>query len=347
MGIFDKKMEPVFLKDSSEAKEYLKDLERMLGKATGEVKQSIEKDINLLSYGIAGEKNIAFELKNSHIPMYVLHDVYIEDEDLSAQIDYLVITQKRIFIIECKNLYGDIEVNSSGDFVRTIGFNGKKFKEGIYSPITQNKRHLDLLKKIKAKRHNNLLTKALFEKYFDDFNRSIVVLANPKTVLNMKYANKETKSKVIRADQLIEYIKKVNMEPGVENSSLKSMEELARYFLDICVVNKMDYTKKYRDILDTEDVGLSLDENIIEKKGKDTQQNVELVKLLKAYRLNKSREENVKPYFLFNDRQLDDLLCKMPKSKDELKGVSGFGDIKCEKYGDEIIGIINKFYKKR
>jgi len=36
----------------------------------------------------------------------------------------------------------------------------------------------------------------------------------------------------------------------------------------------------------------------------------------------------------------------MPKSKDELKGVSGFGDIKCEKYGDEIISIINKFWLK-
>jgi hypothetical protein len=342
MGIFDKKMEPVFLKDSSETKEQLIELARLLVKATGEIKLNIEKDIKLLSYGIVGEENIAFELKNSHIPMYVLHDVYIEDEDLSAQIDYLVITQKRIFVIECKNLYGDIEVNSSGDFVRTIAYNGKKFKEGIYSPITQNKRHLDLLRIIRAKRNNNLLTKALFEKYFDDFYKSIVVLANPKTILNMKYATKETKSKVIRGDQLIQYIKKVNLEPGVENSSLKSMEELAQSFLEMCVDNKMDYTKKYKDILDVEDAGPSVEEDIAGKKETETKQNVELVKLLKAYRLNKSREENVKPYFLFNDRQLDDLLCKMPKSKDELKGVSGFGDIKCEKYGNEIISIINK-----
>lgn len=342
MGFFDKKMEPVFLKDSSEAKEHLKDLERLLGKATGEFKLNIEKDIKLISYGIVGEENIAFELKNSHIPMYVFHDVYIEDEDLSAQIDYLVITQKRAFIIECKNLYGDIEVNSSGDFVRTLNFNGKKFKEGIYSPITQNQRYLNLVKKIRAKKNNNLLMKALFEKIFDDYYKSIVVLANPKTVLNMKYATKETKGKVIRADQLIEYIKKVNLEPGVENSSLKSMEELAKSFLDICVVNKMDYTKKYRNILDAEDTGTSIDEDIVEKKEKVTQQNVELVKQLKVYRLNKSREENVKPYFLFNDRQLDDLLCKLPKSKDALKGVSGFGDIKCEKYGDEIVNIFNK-----
>ncbi|MBK5261522.1 MAG: HRDC domain-containing protein [Peptostreptococcaceae bacterium] len=69
----------------------------------------------------------------------------------------------------------------------------------------------------------------------------------------------------------------------------------------------------------------------------------ELVLQLKAYRLGKSREENVKPYFLFNDKQLEDLIGKMPKNKEELKKVSGFGDIKCEKYGTEIIEIINEF----
>lgn len=64
-----------------------------------------------LEYGIAGEKNIEFELKNSHKPMYILHDIYIQDGDLSAQIDYLVFTKKICFVIECKYLYRDIEIN--------------------------------------------------------------------------------------------------------------------------------------------------------------------------------------------------------------------------------------------
>ena len=46
-----------------------------------------------------GEKNIAFELKNSGIPMYILHDIYLESDDLSAQIDYIVVTRKVVFII--------------------------------------------------------------------------------------------------------------------------------------------------------------------------------------------------------------------------------------------------------
>lgn len=57
-----------------------------------EVKEQIEQDINMLSYGISGEDNVAFELKNSFIPMVVLHDLHFEYEEVTAQIDYLIIT---------------------------------------------------------------------------------------------------------------------------------------------------------------------------------------------------------------------------------------------------------------
>ena len=48
----------------------------------------------------------------------------------------------------------------------------------------------------------------LVEKFFDENYKSIVVLSNPKTYLNYKFAKKEVKDKVIRADQLIDFIKK-------------------------------------------------------------------------------------------------------------------------------------------
>ena len=102
-------------------------------------------------------------------------------------------------IIECKNLIGNIEINNVGDFIRTMQYNGKYKKEGIYSPITQNTRHLELLKQLRAKAKSNILTKAIFEKHFYDLYRPIVVLANPKTVLNIKYAKKEVKEQVIKA----------------------------------------------------------------------------------------------------------------------------------------------------
>jgi len=130
--------------------------------------------------------------------MIILHDLHIEYEGLSAQIDFLVITRKIIIVIECKNLYGNIEVTSSGEFIRTIDFGGKKLREGIYSPITQNQRHLDLLRKINLDRRSNFVTRAIVDKFFTDWYKSIVVLANPKTIINMRYVNKEVKDQIAR-----------------------------------------------------------------------------------------------------------------------------------------------------
>lgn len=41
----------------------------------------------------------------------------------------------------------------------------------------------------------------------------------------------------------------------------------------------------------------------------------------------------IKPYLIYNNNQLKDLILKMPKNKDELKLVAGFGEIKVNKYG--------------
>ncbi len=243
MGLFDKMREPVFLKESSSAKEQLEELKQLKNSIPDKYKAEIERDIRLLSAGIAGEENIAFELKNSHMPLFVIHDLYLEYEGLSAQIDYLIITRKRIFVIECKNLVGNIEINNNGDFIRVFENNKK---EGLYSPITQNQRHLELIKQIKANSKSNFILKAMFEKFFYDTYRSAVVLANPKTILNDRYAKKEIKNQVIRADQLISFIKEKNAEPGIDTASEESTEKAAYKFLALHKDNPKDYVEKYR-----------------------------------------------------------------------------------------------------
>lgn len=115
-------------------------------------------------YGKIGEDNISFELKNSGMDMYVLHDIYLEYGDLSAQIDYIVITRKITYIIECKNLIGDIEIDNTGAFIRHYELFGKHVKEGIYSPVTQNLRHLNVLKEIRKANKSNILTKHFLKK---------------------------------------------------------------------------------------------------------------------------------------------------------------------------------------
>jgi superfamily II DNA helicase RecQ len=72
-------------------------------------------------------------------------------------------------------------------------------------------------------------------------------------------------------------------------------------------------------------------------------EETDIIKELKAYRLNKSREEKIKPYFIYYDNQLRDLISKMPRSKEELQTVAGFGEVKANKYGDDILRIIKKY----
>lgn len=244
MGFFDKGLKgPVFLKEDSHAQRQLEQLEA-LHTDDAELRKKIDKDIKLLKYGIAGEKQIAFELRNSHIPMYILHDLYLEHNGLTAQLDYVLVTKGKTFILECKNLYGNIEINNAGDFVRTVQYGRKYEKEGIYSPITQNRRHLELLKAIISERQPNFLRRAMFEKYFYDEYRSVVILANPQTVLNAKFAKKEIKEQVIRSDQLIAYIKRINA--GETYASAASMQEFANFLLSIHKEISIDYTEKYK-----------------------------------------------------------------------------------------------------
>jgi len=158
MGLFDTIRGPQILKESSKAREQLAAMEELLALAThSKLVAALENDIAAMRAGIFGEDTILFELKHCPMPLVVLHDLYFEHEGLSAQIDFMVVTRKRTFVLECKNLYGNITVNQAGDFVRQVGSR----REGIYSPVTQSQRHLELLKKIRSDDKGNMLTKML------------------------------------------------------------------------------------------------------------------------------------------------------------------------------------------
>lgn len=236
MGIFTTTKEPIFLKEDSEAEHELAVLKSL--PSTPE----IEQQIKFVEAGIAGEKQIHFELENSHLPMYVLHDVFLELNGLAAQIDYMIICPKNFYIVECKNLYGNIEIDEKGNFIRTVNFGKHYKKEGIYSPITQNQRHLDLVTAIRRDNANAIVKRLISTSCW----KTVVVLANPKTVLNDKKAPKEIRDQVIRADQLVSFIK--NCEAKCKELALgdKEMRDIAETWLERSKKNPVDYTEKYR-----------------------------------------------------------------------------------------------------
>lgn len=286
------------------------------------------EEIQKYKYGIQGENKILYELKNSHIPMYILHDINLEYKDYKAQIDFIILTKKNYYIIECKNLYGNISIDNKGNFYRI----NNKNKVGIYNPITQLDRHINIIRRYIEDR-NNFIGKLIVKKIFDSMYHGIVVLANDNTVVEDKYAPKNVKNKVIRADKLIEYIKYIEKNTDSYASSEKDIISSCNNILALC---------KKEETFDEEIPLLNINEDITDNnKTININNDDEIRTNLKKYRLNKSRELNYKPYFIFSDKTLEELINKKPKNKVELKQIEGFGDKKIEMYGIDIIKIIN------
>ena len=249
MGIFSKP-EIIILKESNSAEEHLAKLEELLPRATGKVKESIQKEIVLTKAGIQGEKKVLYELKNSNMDMVVLQDICIQTKDgREAQIDFVVVTSKLMILLECKNLVGNIEIDSKGNFIRTIQYGKRYWKEGLYSPITQNERHMEVLKECKSEDWNVVMG-AMVRMSFASFHKSLVVLANEKTYLNDRYAKKEVKEQVIRADQLIATIRKMNSESKLPKSTPKEILGFGEKMLERDTGERKDYAARYKELVD-------------------------------------------------------------------------------------------------
>lgn len=318
--IFNRLKEPVFIKTDSELENKINSLKHM--KKNGVSNSYLDSQLLTTSLGLEGEKEIEYELSTASFGMYILHDIYLTYKDLSCQIDYIVITPAKIYYIECKNLIGNITINNNGDFVRSY-YNGKKMVvEGMYSPLRQSRRHLDLVHKRWSLNNKGLFSK-IRDKNFYNWNKAICVMANSKSLLNNIYAPKDVKRDVIRIDKLVDYLKRdIDNTEAEELMSDKTMKEWADAFLEAhnsCV-------KKNDD----------------EKLESDYKSDEELRGLLMDFRKERAKELNVPAYYIFNNSEMEDLIVIRPKNIDDLYEFNILTDVKIKKHGNEIIKIINE-----
>lgn len=372
---------PIFLKEFDSDNNQLNDLIELSNKVKSNKREYIDKDIRLLKQGLDGEKNVYYELKNSFIPMLCLHDIRLEYDGYVAQFDFIIITKKCIFVLETKTLNGDIEITHDGDFVRIIRNRYGKFikKEGMYSPISQNERHVNILR--------NILIK---EKLITTFDiKSIVVMANPKSIINKTNCPKDIKENIYKYDQVNSLIKKdLDDEKNSKDLLEKYLYAMGNYLRDNDKPITFNYMSKYslteedfkddtleknnnnketitlltskenkqyiecKDIIETKTIE-KLEEKIVEnlevktnekssipnKTGDDDYEKI--YKLLKEYRNKTSTQECLKAYMVFNNEELTSLIESKPRNKEELLKVRGFGLKKVEKYGESILEIIN------
>ena len=258
---------------------------------------------------------------NSNIPMLILHDLNIAYKDYKAQIDFMIITKRNYYILECKNTYGNILVDSNGNFFRT--YYGKKV--GIYNPIDKLDRNIDIIKAYLYD-HSDFLEKLILNKSYDNFYHGVVVLSNENVVVDMKQAPRDIKKKVVRIDKLVEYIKKIENDSTKFSSIDDIIKESADRILSLCI---------------NEDVVDEINETEVVSSEKLFDLNEIIKNKLKNYRNYKSKELNYKPYYIFNDKTLNEIVKLKPMNEKELKSIVGFSDTKFKKYGKDILKIIN------
>ena len=329
MILFEKFEDTIFLKESSDLQDRYDALLRLKDEFPNN--EDISEEMFIIKKGLDGEKEIKYQLSKSNLGLFVLNDINIEYEDLKAQIDYVVITKMYCYFIECKNLIGNVTVNEKGDFIREYTFSNKKVKKGMYSPLRQVEAQRDVYKKIWNNRLSknkilNTIRRFLSNDGFTNTHRVLVVAANNETILNTKYAPKDIKTKVIKADALIRTIQNDLKQSDKDLwESKKQMEEWANTFLKINVNKDVDYYEYYKEQFNLE--SSNNDDKLKEK--------------LLEFRKSRSKELNIPAYYVYNNDELDLLVKAKPKTLEELKSLSILSSVKINTHGKLIIEIIN------
>lgn len=288
----------------------------------------ILSELFIVKKGLDGENEIAYQLKKAHIGMYVLRDIKVKYEDLTAQIDYVIITPVYTYYVECKNLVGNITVTDKGDFIREFSINGKKIKKGMYSPLRQVEAQREVIRKI-WESNSSAIKKFFASKNFDYYRRILVVAANQDTILNTNRAPKEMKYKILRADALIRQIEYDIDHRGNDEylESKKGMEEMAKSYVDLSAKEEINYYDYYKEKY-CNNISISIKDDLKDK--------------LIEFRKNRSNEMNIPAYYVFTNEELDKLVELRPKTVEELKNANILTAIKIKTHGEEIIKTINK-----
>jgi len=315
----------IFYKESSDLNDKYKALKKLNDEYPNN--DNLISELYTVKKGLDGENEIAYQLKKSHIGMYVLRDIQIKFKDLTAQIDYVIITPIYTYFIECKNLVGNITVNENGDFIREFTVNGKKIKKGMYSPLRQVEAQREVARKIWEDSANKF-QKMFGSNLFDYYRRVLVVAANQDTILNTQKAPNDIKDKIIRADNLIRKITYDINNRNKEDSlkSQKIMEEAAKSYIDVIINEKVDYYKYYKDKFCNNNE-ITYDNTLKER--------------LIEFRKDKSKSMNIPAYYVFTNEELDKLIEIKPRNMEDLIKSNILSKIKLKTHGEDIIKAIN------
>lgn len=246
----------------------------------------------------------------------------------TTEVDLIFIHQTGIYVIESKNYSGWIFGDEKNKTWMQTFKTGRK--EKFYNPIRQNNTHIKYLEKVLQ------LDNSKF--------KSIIVFSQRCTLKKIKVESENIS--VINRNNLILTIQRVINKSKI----IFSDEEIIAMYNSLkpytCVSNEAKLThisqiKNRQNLQSNTLFKKDINGNNITKELVDTESSIYLE--LKKYRIRKSEQFKIKPYHIFNNEELNSIVREKPRSVDELKRIHGFGVVKCEKYGEDIVNIIKEY----
>ena len=254
----------MILKEFDTKTKSIRVLESLLRQSTNEKQRGlIKQELLTLKNGYEAEKQNAyymdFYLKdNKHI--IILHDLRIEYNGESAQINHILITRFGIELLESKSFTGEVTINEDNSI--NVKYNNKI--KSFPNPIEQSKRHAKLLSDF----INNNLDMGKRIKILGGFPvTSNVVLLNPKTYIT----NKTLPKNFYRADSYInarrDEIDNMGTLQALKTAStmvtIEKAQEIAKFLIAHHTPIAFDYEKKYKisQQKNTTDVATQKDNN--------------------------------------------------------------------------------------
>ena len=124
-------------------------LERLLDRpdVPGATRRRIEAEVRQIRAGERAERDAAYQVElyfGQSENWATIHDLRIEVDGLTAQIDHIVINRlAEVWVCESKSFAEGVSINEYGEWSRWR--HGRQ--EGMPSPIEQNRRHIQLLER--------------------------------------------------------------------------------------------------------------------------------------------------------------------------------------------------------
>ena len=81
----------------------------------------------------------------------------------------------------------------------------------------------------------------------------------------------------------------------------------------------------------------------IEKEEQEIKVNLGLEMRLKDWRYKQFKALNIPSYMVMSNKTLLEIATKIPRSREELMAIKGFGKASWEKYGEELLAITSEF----